>query len=105
MEKIKVFYKRPDSPGYMTNVSNTLQNLQKNVGGYIETITIMGLGKDRDQTVVVICNEEGKLRGLPYNCKVLGEPIMGDFMICGVDGEEFADIPISIREVKEMLAE
>lgn len=105
MRKIKMFCKRPDSPGYMTYISDTLQNLQKNVGGYIETITIMGLGKDRDQTVVVICNEEGKLRGLPYNCKVLGEPIMGNFMICGVDGSEFADIPISIREVKEMLAE
>lgn len=103
--KIKMFCKRPDSLGYMTYISDTLENLQRYVGGYIETITIHGLGKDKDQTVVVICNEEGKLRRLPYNCKVLGEPIMGDFLIAGVNGEEFADIPISIREVRDFLAE
>ena len=67
-------------------MSNTLENLQKYVGGYIETVTIA----DR---LVIICNEEGRLQGLPYNCSIMGTDFVGDIIMCGVDGDEFADLP------------
>lgn len=40
MKKIKVIVKRPDSVPYSTHISNSLENLQKTVGGYIETVTL-----------------------------------------------------------------
>jgi len=86
MRRIKVLMKRPDSGWYVTNVSNTLRNLQNLVGGYIETVT---LAKDGP---VLICNEEGKLRGLPFNCRICGEDFVGTILIAGVDGEEFSDL-------------
>lgn len=39
-KKIRVLMKRPDSDWYVTNISDTLENLQNTVDGYIETVTI-----------------------------------------------------------------
>lgn len=85
--KIKVLMKRPDSGWYVTNVSNTLKNLQNIVGGYIETVTFCI--DTPDNKVLIICNEEGKLLGLPYNCTIFGEDFVGTILIAGVDGEDF----------------
>lgn len=93
MYKIKVFAKRPDSNWYVTNVSNTLENLQRFVEGYIETATV---AKD----VVVICNEEGLIRGMPRSCTILNHDFFGPVLIAGVDGDEFADVPITFAEAK-----
>lgn len=110
MEKIKVFMKRPDSPkGYMTWISNTLENLQKNVNGYIETVTKTLSRVDENGTetetvkIVIICNEDGRLLGLPYCCTILGIDFVGDIIICGIDGDEFADIPLTMRECKMII--
>lgn len=110
MEKIKVFMKRPDSPkGYMTYISNTLQNLQKNVEGYIEVVpeVIHRTGWDGedlgDVKIVIICNEEGRLLKLPYCCTILGFHYVGNIIIAGVDGENFADIPLTMQEVKMIM--
>jgi hypothetical protein len=63
----------------------TLEELQGYVGGYIEAVY---LPKRR----VMVVNEEGKLRGLPFNQiatamvmeagQIVG-PIVGDVIICG----------------------
>lgn len=50
--KIKVIIKQPGRAPYVTNISNTLENLQKTVDGYIETVTLCS-------DLVIICNEEG----------------------------------------------
>lgn len=91
MEKIKVIMKRPDELiGHVCWISNTLENLQRNVGGYIETLTIL-----RNPDVIIIMNEDGKLDGSEYNFKIPGDQIFGDIIVCGRDGENFADVPIS----------
>ena len=39
MAKIRAIIKRPDEKyGHVTNISPTLENLQKTVGGYIEPV-------------------------------------------------------------------
>lgn len=39
MAKIRAIIKRPDEEyGHVTHISATLENLQKTVGGYIETV-------------------------------------------------------------------
>lgn len=87
MNKIRVYALRTDrDTGYVTNVSNSLENLQRFVGGYIETWSPFS-------NWTVICNEEGRLNGLPYNCTIMGQDFYGDILIAGVDGDEFADIP------------
>lgn len=91
MNKIKVIIKRPDEAiGHVTWISDTLENLQRTVGGYIETLTIL-----RNPDVIIIMNEDGKLDDSKYNFKIPGDQIFGDVIICGRDGEEFADVPIS----------
>ena len=106
-KKIKCIVKRPDEQfGHMTWVSDSLENLQKTVGGYIETVTL-------DNGVVLICNEEGRIRNMPYNFTLrrmrgvvtIQNAIFGTVIACGADGEEFANIPIDFNGWKALLCE
>jgi len=49
---------------------------------------------------VIICNEEGRLIGLPHCCTICGIDFVGTIVIAGVEGEEFADLPGSFQEWK-----
>ena len=93
MSIISVLTKRPGEIPRHVNISNTLENLQRYVGGYIETVTIAS-------DLVIICNEEGLLHGLPYNCTIAGCQFVGEIIICGVKGDEFADLPCSWKTMK-----
>lgn len=97
MEKIRVLIKEPGKVPMHTYIPNTLESLQKNVGGYIETVTA---AKD----LVIICNEEGRLQGLPYNCSILGLDFVGTIILAGTDGEEFCDLPAGIDVWKSLFS-
>lgn len=91
MEKIKVIVKRPDEPvGHIEEIDNTLETLQKTVGGYIETMTL-------DDTVIIM-NEEGMIRGLPENFRILSSIIYGTVIVAGVNGDEFGDVPFNLEQ-------
>lgn len=65
-----------------------LEALQEIVGGYIECAVHF------DDGATVICNEEGKLMGLPINCVLWrnGFPVdtlNGNLIIVGVTEEDF----------------
>lgn len=103
MSKTRVIIKRPDEKaGHVTNISMTLKNLQKIVEGHIEVLTI-----NKDPKVVIICNEEGKLLDLPKNFRIgkrrVSATIRGTVIICGADGDDFADVPISFTTWKDLL--
>lgn len=94
MGKIRVIIKRPDELyGHVANISHSLENLQKTVGGYIETFHLT-------EDVVVICNEEGKLENLPHNMNLHGEELVGTIIVCGIEGDELTDLGISFDEWK-----
>jgi len=112
---MKVIIKRPcDQFGEEATIPNTLKALQEAVGGYIETVTL-------ENGVVLICNEEGKLRDMPYNFTLRIPPrammfevinelfgqckFFGTVIACGAEGDEFADIPIDFNEWKALLCE
>ncbi|WP_302645006.1 DUF3846 domain-containing protein [Dysosmobacter sp.] len=59
--------------------------MQAAVGGYIETVTFAS-------DAVVICNEEGRLQGLPHNCTFLGVDFVGPILIVGRTGDELTDL-------------
>ena len=100
MRKIKVIIKRPDEKiGHVTHISDTLENLQKTVGGYIEVVPI-------DEKHVLICNEEGKIQKAHLvNFKMPYDTIVGTVFICGVKGEEFDDIKMTRKEWAQKLKE
>lgn len=99
--KIRAIVKRPDEKyGHVTNISCTLKNLQRIVGGPIECVPC-------GVNAVIICNEEGKLRGLPRNF-IMGElpfidRIVGEIAVVGVDGEDFCDLDMDFSVWKKML--
>lgn len=85
-KKILVIIKKPGEPPVVEPLfSNTLESFQKEVGGYIETVTFAS-------DVALVVNEEGLLIGLPYNCKVFGLDLVGPVILVGVDGDEFASL-------------
>ena len=103
MAKIRAIVKRTDEAvGHVTNISNTLKNLQKLVDGNIETVRIT-------DSVILICNEEGVILDLPRNLTVGRPPfhhtIVGDIVVVGVDGEEFTDCPLDFGTWKWLLKE
>ena len=92
--KTKVIIKRPDEKyGHVTNISTTLENLQKTVGGFIETVPAVN-------GAVIICNEEGKLRNLEPNMWYFHDRICGTIIVIGTDGEDFTECPMSFDQWK-----
>lgn len=71
-------------PEYVT-VENELKALQAQVGGLIEVITL-------SPTAAIIINDEGKLIGLEGNRRFRNDVIVGNMLIVGVKGEEFASL-------------
>lgn len=61
-KKIRVLMCPANGEPYLTNMENALKLMQEAVGGYIETVTIMTRPK-----VILVCNEEGLIKGLPFN--------------------------------------
>lgn len=95
--KIKAIVKRPDEAvGHMTNISNTLKNFQRIVDGPIEVVRVA-------DDVLLIMNEEGKFNDSHRNFKIPGEIIFGEVAVVGVDGDEFADVPIDLNVWKWLL--
>ena len=95
-EKIYVITKRPGCPARHVWMSNSLEAFQRAVGGYIEAVSLA-------TDAVIVCNEEGRLMGLEPNCSICGVNFVGDLVLCGVKGEEFADWPMSWEETKKVL--
>ena len=91
--KISVIIKQPGRVPYKTAISPTLENLQKTVGGYIETVTFA-------TDLVAICNEEGRLLGMPHNCTIAGVDFVGPVIFAGVKGEEFGSLKIDFQSFK-----
>ena len=101
--KVRCIIKRPDEQyGHVTNISVSLKNLQRIVDGPIETVPC-------GRNMAIICNEEGKIRGLEPNFRIgsgwLADVIVGEAIVIGVDvdREDFCDLSISFDVWKKLL--
>jgi hypothetical protein len=83
---MKVIFKAPGLQPEIIEIDNTLEALQQKVGGYIETVTFTA-------DCCVICNEEGRLLGLPHNLDFLGVDFVGPVLVVGIDAEDFCSLP------------
>ncbi len=93
-EKIEAYFLRCDQDsqyrGYVGEIENTLEAKQKYVGGLIQAVSL-------SPEIVVVCNDEGKLRQLPPNrAWVDGSQVLdyfaGNILCVRRDGDEFASI-------------
>ena len=82
---MRAMRKRPGENWEPIEVENELKPLQQAVGGYLESFTFA-------EDACVLCDEEGRLKGKPYNTTVCGVPFVGTVLIVGVAGEDFSDL-------------
>ena len=71
---LKALKKRVGASWEVAEIADTLEDLQNEVGGYIETVTLA-------EDVVIICDEEGKLKDYPDNCEIGGIMFVGTILI------------------------
>lgn len=93
--KIKVFIKDP-ARSFGALVYQTALQTCRRLWGHIETVTLAS-------DLVIICNEEGKLLNLPYNCDIHNQAFVGTLIFAGVDGDEFGDVPVKYQTMKKLL--
>ena len=81
-EKIKCLLVEPYKLPKEIEIDNTLEAKQEIVGGWIECVYL-----PNDNSVVLICNEEGKINGMKLNRDIGHDIIAGPFLIVGDDYE------------------
>lgn len=75
-------------------IPNTLQSKQEIVEGMIEAVYPF------EDQASLICNDEGKLIGLPLNRRVGGDIIAGTFIVCGLDDRNASFCSLNDEQVK-----
>ena len=96
--KIKVLLVEPEKYPKEIEIDDSLEAMQEVVGGDIEEYM------PYDDDIAIICNEEGKMRGLPLNRAVyvqdndkkeMVDIICGKFFICyaPIESEKFLSMP------------
>lgn len=96
---IKVLVVEPNELPYEKVIPNRLKDKQQIVDGYIEYVRLL-----EDDSVVLICNEEGKINGSEYNRDIGYDIIAGTFIIvreCEDDGEDRSLTDEQIEKYKE----
>lgn len=86
--------KEPGGVYYAKDIPNELEAMQREVGGYIELFPV-------DKSCGIICDEEGRLKGRPYNTRLAGVEFVGPIMIVGMKGGDFCDVPAIVAEILE----
>ena len=82
---MRAWKKDPGKKWREVEVENTLESLQAEVQGRIEPVYLT-------DELCLICNEEGALRHMPYNCTIKRVDFLGQLLIVSVEGEDFAGV-------------
>lgn len=84
---MKVILVKPGAFAEETDLADDLHSMQDAVGGSIQAVYPF------DEKVALVCNDEGKLIGLPLNRALEGyDVIAGDFFVCGLGEEDFCSL-------------
>lgn len=81
--EIRVVIKEVNKAPRVETIENTLKALQTVCGGYIQMVPYIG-------DISIVCNEEGKIHGMPPNFMWRRDVIVGNtlFSACNDDGEQ-----------------
>lgn len=91
---IAVLVVEPGKEPYVKEIDSGLESLQHEVGGYIEAIY------PYEDPVALVCNEEGKLEGLPLNRALRDEDgdiydvVAGTFLVVGLTDDSFGSLTV-----------
>ena len=89
---MKVLMVEPGKSPYAAEIESGLKSLQAAVGGDIQAVYPF------EETVCLVCNEEGKLQGLPLNRALRDEDnriydiVAGTFFVCDCSTENFKSL-------------
>ena len=95
---MKVLMVEPGKIPQEADIEPGLRSLQAAVDGYIQAVY------PYEDPVALICNEDGKLMGLPLNRALRDDTgeiydiITGNFLITGLDEENFSDLSPELME-------
>ena len=95
---MNVLMVEPGKAPYEAQIGDDLQSMQALVGGYIQAVY------PYEEPVALVCNEEGKLDGLPLNRALrdadgdIYDIIAGTFFIAGLGESDFTDLPNELAE-------
>lgn len=95
---MKVLMVEPGKSPYAAEIESGLKSLQAAVGGDIQAVY------PYEDPVALICNEEGKLMGLPLNRALFDngghiyDIVSGNFLIVGLGEEDFTDLSPELME-------
>ena len=93
-DKLRCLLVEPNKLPKEIEIDNTLEAKQHLVGGYIECVY-----PSNDNSVVFICNEEGKINGMPLNRDIGHDIIAGPFLIVGDDYENGEFISLNDNQI------
>lgn len=89
---IRALYVEPGKQPVQVEVQNDLRPLQRAVQGMIELVPL-------DDNTMLICNEEGKLLGMPGNRRLGGGSVIaGPFLVVGSTEDDFCSLTDSQME-------
>ena len=95
---MKVLMVEPGKSPYAAEIESGLKSLQAAVGGDIQAVY------PYEDPVALICNDEGKLMGLPLNRALFDDDghvydiVSGNFLIVGLGEEDFTDLSPDLME-------
>lgn len=92
---IKAIVKHPGKAPEMCTLGNDLKVFENIIQGYIEPVMV-------EEDLIVICDEEGRINGKPFNCWFDGISFRGTIVVLGSKGENFDHCPITLDEFREM---
>ena len=101
--EIKVLKVEPCKAPEVVTLTNELEELQKAVSieaDYVGLIEIIAI----DDDICILCNEEGKLIGLPPNRRIGHDVICGTFYILGENPEEGELTSLSDNDIEKYKA-
>lgn len=91
-DEITVLLIEPEKVPREITINNSLESLQSAVGGYIQVVYPF------DDNACIICNEEGKLNGMPLNRALrtmegeIYDILAGPVMIAGLTEDDFGSL-------------
>ena len=98
---MRILIVEPQQKPTVKEIENTLTALQEVVGGTIQALYPFA------EPVALICNDEGKLLGLPMNRGLKNEDgqlydvVCGTFFLCGLSEDSFASL--TVKQVERFM--
>lgn len=95
-ERIKVLIVEPNKLPRVEVIDNNLKTKEELVGGYVEY-----LYRNYFPNIIIVCNKEGKMLGLPFNRDIGGDIVAGTFIILGEDPEKGENISLTDSQIEK----